>query len=188
MTGAAFGVIATSAFPEVGSSNGLYALLGMGAVAASVLGAPLSTTLIVFELTGGYDMTIALLLTVSISVGFSQAFLGHSYFHWQLAKRGLMLHDGSHRTIMRRLTVANFIVPLKDGEEARFGENEREQVWLMPTDTLERALRQFDRAGSSRIAVVAEDDPGRIIGWADRLAALSAFNKALIEAHVEEHR
>ncbi len=53
MTGSAFGLIATSVFPELGSSQGLYAILGMGAVAASVLGAPLSTTLIVFELTGG---------------------------------------------------------------------------------------------------------------------------------------
>ncbi len=188
MAGAAFGVIATSTFPEVGSSQGLYALLGMGAVAASVLGAPLSTVLIVFELTGGYDMTIALLLTVSISVGLSQALLGHSYFHWQLAKRGLFLHDGPHRTIMRRLDVASFMTPLKEGEDNDLNSDERERPWLLPSDTLERALRQFDRTGESRIAVVAEGDTGRIIGWADRLAALSIFNKALIDANVEEHR
>ncbi|MCB1510909.1 MAG: chloride channel protein, partial [Hyphomicrobiaceae bacterium] len=48
MTGCAYGLIAASVFPEIASSNGLYALLGAGAVAAAVLGAPISSTLIVF--------------------------------------------------------------------------------------------------------------------------------------------
>src|SRR5690606_3493925 len=54
MAGGAFGLIAAGAFPDLASSHGLYAILGMGAVAAAVLGAPFSTTMIVFELTGGY--------------------------------------------------------------------------------------------------------------------------------------
>jgi CIC family chloride channel protein len=53
MTRGAFGLIATSVFAEFASSQGLYAILGMGAVAAAVLGAPISTTIMVFELTGG---------------------------------------------------------------------------------------------------------------------------------------
>ncbi|MEL7215757.1 MAG: chloride channel protein, partial [Pseudomonadota bacterium] len=49
LTGIAFGLIATAVFPEVSGAETLYALAGMGAVAAAVLGAPISTTLIVFE-------------------------------------------------------------------------------------------------------------------------------------------
>ena len=49
MTGGAFGLIASSIFPELASSEGLYAILGMGAVAAAVIGAPISTTLIVLN-------------------------------------------------------------------------------------------------------------------------------------------
>jgi len=187
MTGAAFGSIAIAAFPELGSSQGLYAILGMGAVAGAVLGAPISTTLIVFELTGGYQMTIALLLTVSLSVGLTQTFLGHSYFHWQLGKRGLFLQEGPHKGIMRQLTVADFMTHLKPGEtvEPISGEG---QPWLMASDTLERALRAFDRSGRVRIAVVAENDQTRVVAWADRISALTTFNRALIDAHVEEHR
>ena len=77
MTGAA-----SEQFPEIASSQGLYAILGMGAVASAMLGAPISTTLIVFELTGGYEMTIALLLTVSIASGLAFAVNGQSFFHW----------------------------------------------------------------------------------------------------------
>lgn len=190
MTGAAFGIIATSAFPDIGASQGLYALLGMGGVAAAVLGAPISTTLICFELTGGYELAIALLVTVSISVGLSQALLGQSFFHWQLSKRGLSLQEGPHKSIMRRVTVMNFMTEVgkgADGVAARLAPDHSEP-WLTASDTLERALRTFDQSGKSRIAVVAESDQTMIIGWAERMAALDAFNTALIDAHVEEHK
>ena len=55
LTGLAFGLIATGLFPDVSGKATLYALAGMGAVAAAVLGAPISTTLIVFELTGDWQ-------------------------------------------------------------------------------------------------------------------------------------
>ncbi|MEO1545007.1 MAG: chloride channel protein, partial [Pseudomonadota bacterium] len=190
MTGAAFGSIATSVFPEVGSSEGLYAILGMGAVAAAVLGAPLSTTMIVFELTSGYSVTIALLLTVSISVGLTQAVLGQSFFHWQLGKRGLFLTDGPHQTIMRRLQVKDFMVPRgeADPEELMPAEDGKMPPWLLETDNLDRALRLFAETGQSKVAVVSPDDETVLIGWADRLSALSKFNRALIDANVEQHR
>lgn len=187
MTGSAFGLIASSVFPEFGSSQGLYAILGMGAVAASVLGAPLSTTLIVFELTGGYTMTIALLLTVSIAVGVTQAFLGHSLFYWQLGRRGLFLQEGPHKSIQRRLRVDAFMTPV-DPEAEPVHLEDNEAPWLMATDNLERALREFDRHGTPRIAVVSANDPTLVIGHAERLKALNLFNKALIDAAVEEHR
>ncbi len=193
LTGAAYGVIATSAFPEVSASHGLYAILGMGAVAAAVLGAPISTTLICFELTGGFELSLALLLTVSVSAGLTQALLGQSFFHWQLAKRGLFLQEGPHKSIMRRLTVANFMTELKPDpkntrdEPLRIATDE-DEPWLLPSDTLERALRTFDRSGRARVAVVSENDQTLVIGWAERMLALNAFNKALIDAHVEEHR
>ena len=70
--------------PELASSHTVYTLLGMGAVAAAVLGAPVSTTVMVFELTG-YAMSIALLLIAS---ALTRALVGRSFFHLQLAVRG----------------------------------------------------------------------------------------------------
>ncbi|HHL21947.1 MAG TPA: chloride channel protein, partial [Aliiroseovarius sp.] len=64
LTGLAFGLMATAVFPEVSGSETLYALAGMGAVAAAVLGAPISTTLIVFELTGDWQTGIAVMAAV----------------------------------------------------------------------------------------------------------------------------
>ncbi|MEC9369623.1 MAG: chloride channel protein [Pseudomonadota bacterium] len=186
MTGAAFGIIAASAFPQVASSEGLYAILGMGAVAGAVLGAPISTVLIVFELTGGYQMTIALLLCVSISTALTQAVHGLSYFHWQLSTRGLFLQDGPHKSIVRSLKVRDFMVLPQEGED--LPELTEDTPLLTPDDTVEAALRAFDKAGASRLPVVDANDTSRVIASAAHLAALNAFNAALIEAHEEEHR
>lgn len=187
MTGGAFGIIAASVFPEIASSNGLYAIVGMGAVAAAILGAPISTTLIVFELTGGYEMTLALLLAVSISTGLMQAVHGRSFFHWQLEARGLFLNAGRHKEIVRIVHVSDFMDPLKAGETIDPLPAAENAVMLTKYDTLESALRAFDTNGVTQIPVVDDKDTSVIIGWARQLAATSAFNKALIESNVEEH-
>ncbi|MDZ7823205.1 MAG: chloride channel protein [Ahrensia sp.] len=116
-TGGAFGLIAGALAPDLASSGGLYAILGMGAVAGAVLGAPISTTMIVFELTGGYGLSIALLLSVAIAHGINQALHGHSYFHWQLEMRGLFDHLGPHRSIMRTKKVMDFMDVVEPGLE-----------------------------------------------------------------------
>jgi len=187
LTGAAYGLIATGVFPELGSSGGLYAILGMGAVAAAVLGAPISTIVMVFELTGGFAISMALLLTVSIANGLSLAVLGRSYFHAQLESRGIALQEGSHRVLMRQVHVSDFVTPLGDDEKATLEPVEFEHV-LRAADTLEHALRTFDTAGADRLPVVSADDRAKIVGWASQVRALSWFNKALIETSVEEHR
>ncbi len=188
MTGGAYGIIAASFFPELASSESLYAILGMGAVAGAVLGAPLSTTLIVFELTGGYELSIALLLTVAIAHGINQAIHGHSYFQWQLEMRGLMVQAGPHRAVVRNVKVMDFMTVPEDDEEPERFDKERGVPSLLPSETLESALRKFDAGGHTRLPVVDERDHTRIIGWALQIKALEHFNKRLIDASEEEHR
>ncbi|MEO0618720.1 MAG: chloride channel protein [Pseudomonadota bacterium] len=188
MTGGAFGLIAASVFPDVASSGGLYAILGMGAVASAVLGAPISTAMVVFELTGGYAMTIALLVTVAIANGLTHAVHGESFFHWQLGTRGLFLHEGPHQAIMRRMLVRGFMTPLKDDEVVEPISSESDVSWILASDTMDDALRQFDRTGRHRLAVVESRDLATVIGWADHITALHAFNDELIDSHREEHR
>lgn len=187
MTGGAFGLIVASVFPELASSHGLYAILGMGAVAGAVLGAPISTIMIVFELTGGYALSIALLLTVSIANGFNRAIHGRSFFQWQLESRGLFLQGGAHRRIVRNIKVADFMQPL-DQDETLAPLDAEDTPRLMRDAILEIALRRFDETGQPRIAVVARAEPTVVIGWANQVDALERFAKELVDANVEEHR
>lgn len=186
MTGGAFGVISSSFFPELASSNGLYAILGMGAVAGAVLGAPISTTMIVFELTGGYALSVALLLCVAIAHGIIQAVHGHSWFQWQLKMRGLHVQEGPHSTVTHHTRVMDFMEMIEEDEEPF--DPERGTPALKPTDTLDHALRTFDAGGHVRLPVVDPRDNTRIIAWAGHVAALRHFNRALVNVSLEEHR
>jgi len=190
MAGAAFGLVASNVFPELSSSQGLYAIIGMGAVAAAVLGAPFSTTMIVFELTGGYTLSIALLLAVSIATGINQAIHGHSLFEWQLEMRGLFFRDGPHKFVMRSNKVKDFMTPLEQGDKPVYlaKKEDEDPVFLQETDSLETALRMFDDNGLPDLPVVDSKRDNIIIGHATQVKALSHFNKALVATSEEEHR
>ncbi|MEL7429590.1 MAG: chloride channel protein [Pseudomonadota bacterium] len=193
MAGGAFGLIATNLFPELSSSEGLYAILGMGAVAAAVLGAPLSTSMIVFELTGGYSLSIALLLAVSISTAINQAIHGHSFFEWQLEMRGHFFKDGPHKYLMRSIKVSDFMKPADEDEEGEpqkheFDEEGKPLPYLTNSDSLEYALRRFDEAGYPSLPVVDGSREWLVIGNATQTGALERFNGALVKESEEEHR
>ena len=188
MTGGAFGLIAAGVFPDMASSEGLYAILGMGAVAAAVIGAPLSTTMIVFELTGGYTLSIALLLTVSIATGISTAVHGRSYFYWQLESRGIAVSDGPHSQLMRQVRVIDFMERLPADLDERPPPLEEGTPRLLTSDTMERALRIFDETGDDEIPVVRAAALSQTVGYARQVDALRHFNEALIDASIEEHK
>ena len=188
MTGGAFGLIAAAAFPELASSHGLYAILGMGAVAAAVLGAPFSTTMIVFELTGGYALSIALLIAVSIATGLTQAVHGRSFFHWQLEMRGVTLQEGAHKWLVRSVRVSDFVERLPHDAEPQTHDPAADGASLKLEDTLEAALKTFDESGTNRLPVVDAADPTKVIGHATHVRALRFFNAELINNQVEEHR
>ncbi|MFC3053408.1 chloride channel protein [Kordiimonas pumila] len=94
MLGGAFGILASSVFPDLASSPGLYAVVGMGAVASAVLGAPISTMLIVFEITGDYNVTIAVMIASAVASMLTSLFYERSFFLMQLANRGIRLEGG----------------------------------------------------------------------------------------------
>lgn len=87
LTGLAFGLIATAVIPAYSGAATTYALAGLGAVAASVLGAPVSTTLNVFELTNDWYIAIAVLAAVSTATAVSSRSANRSFFLEHSARR-----------------------------------------------------------------------------------------------------
>jgi CIC family chloride channel protein len=111
MLGGAFGIIATQAFPALSSGYGAYTVVGMGAVAGAVLGAPISTILVVFELTGDYAITIAVMIGTVAASSVTQQVFGNSFFTWQLARRGLDLKGGRSQNLLRSIRVDSVMKP-----------------------------------------------------------------------------
>ena len=100
MVGGAYGHIASAAFPALSSGPTAYTLVGMGAVAGAVLGAPISTILMIFELTSDYSITVAVMVAVVIASLITHQAYGPSFFHWQLARRGLSLRGGRETALL----------------------------------------------------------------------------------------
>ena len=101
LVGAAFGVVAGSVFPGVPA----YALIGTGALAGAVMGAPLSTIFIIFELTGSSEMTVAVMIATAAASMLTHQFYGRSFFHVQLKRRGLNVSSGHDQALLQGMSV-----------------------------------------------------------------------------------
>jgi len=109
MVGGAFGIIASHMFPEYSSGHAAYAMVGMGAVAAAVLGAPISTTLIIFEMTSNYGLTLGVMLAVVAASEITHHFYGRSFFSQQLKRRGLDVKEGFETEVMRSRRISQVV-------------------------------------------------------------------------------
>ncbi|WP_368184138.1 chloride channel protein [Aestuariibius sp. HNIBRBA575] len=193
LTGLAFGIVATGIFPTVSGEETLYALAGMGAVAAAVLGAPISTTLIVFELTGDWQTGLAVMVSVSISTAISSRMVDMSFFLTQLERRNVHLAAGPQAYLLATFKVAS-VMRAADAPRAA----PREECWDMIRDgicvdgnaTLEQAMPIFDATNAAFIPVVVfrnDDEPPELWGALFQVDALRAFNRALAATAAEEH-
>jgi len=110
LIGAAVGVAVTAIGQDLSSGPAAYALVGMGATAAAVLGAPISTTLIIFELTGDYTLTIAVMAAVVIATLVSAQLFGFkSFFLAQLHDTGIDVEGGADVSGIKGTKVAAFV-------------------------------------------------------------------------------
>lgn len=87
------------------SGIAVYAICGMMALTSPVIGAPLTTILIVFELTRNYDLTIAAMVGVVFANLLTYRLFGRSLFDVQLASRGLNLSSGRDRGLLENAKV-----------------------------------------------------------------------------------
>ena len=193
LTGLAFGIVATGIFPDVSGEGTLYALAGMGAVSAAVLGAPISTTLIVFELTGDWQTGIAVMVSVSLSSAFASRFVDRSFFLTQLERRGVHLAAGPQAYLLGTVKVSQVMRILDDdsSSEAETCANLiLEGTYVFDDKTLDQAMPILEATGSNFIPVVAPaqgDGPPELRGALYQVDALRAFNKALAATAAEEH-
>ena len=170
LTGLAFGLIATSVFPEVLGTVTVYALAGMGAVAAAVLGAPISTTLMVFELTGDRQTGLVVMVAVSISTALSSRIVDRSFFLTHIERPGIHLAVRTQAYLLAMFRVASVMRKADDPRAAN-----EDACWEMIGDgiyvdgnaTLEAAMPIFERASVPLISVVTlsgEDSPPELWG------------------------
>ena len=103
MTGSLFAVLFSNFFPEINYS--LFAIAGMAAVTSSVIGGPISTILIIFELTSDYQVALGAGISVCFANLISSKIYGHSAFDQILLNRNIDVHQGRDRLYLGSLKI-----------------------------------------------------------------------------------
>jgi CIC family chloride channel protein len=105
MLGGAFGYGDVLLFDHERAQLGAFALVGMGAVFAGVIRAPITSVLIIFEMTGGYGLVLPLMLANMTSYALARSWRSMPIYEALLAQDGVELPSASTRVhLLERLT------------------------------------------------------------------------------------
>ncbi|MBP2676589.1 MAG: Cl-channel, voltage-gated family protein, partial [Deltaproteobacteria bacterium] len=103
--GALTGTVASAWIPDIYGLTAGCALIGMAAFLAPVIGGPMTSILIVFEMAGNYRIILPLLTAVVLSMGVAYQFSRYSLYTYKLHKMGVDLVAGREESVLRRLLV-----------------------------------------------------------------------------------
>ena len=131
-------------FPTLVAVHSAYAVVGIGAVAAAIVGAPLTMILLVFEITSDYTMTLGVAVAAMTSTVITRRWFGYSFSTWRFHVRGLGLKGAYDVSRMYELTVRRVL--------------DRDMMRVPATMKLEDLLREFARQRQSLAFVHKEDD------------------------------
>lgn len=109
--GGAFGQIIAAVVPGIPTAPAAFALVGMAAVLAGAVHAPITAILLLFEMTNDYRLILPLMAAVIISLVISQVLQPESVYSLALARKGIRLDRGRDIEVMQALTVAEVMGP-----------------------------------------------------------------------------
>ncbi|HWU87954.1 MAG TPA: chloride channel protein, partial [Kofleriaceae bacterium] len=92
MLGGAFGALDVELFGHAHSQVGAFALVGMGAVFAGTIRAPITSVLIIIEMTAGYGLTLPLMISNTIAYGLARRLRPVPIYEAFLEQDGIQLH------------------------------------------------------------------------------------------------
>jgi CIC family chloride channel protein len=163
MLGGAIGTLDSTLLHHTGEPIGAFALVGMGAVFAGIIRAPMTSVLIIIEMTSGYSLILPLMLANMTAYVLARHWRPTPIYEALLEQDGIQLSSGRGADELRSLRLEQFT---KDDVPVRtFRMNSRAQEIMT------------DRDGTARQLVYpVVDDAGRITGiiTPDEIAILSS--------------
>jgi CIC family chloride channel protein len=112
MLGTAFGVVVNSLLPGMVAPAGAYGLVGMGAVFAAAAHAPITSVLILFELTGDYTVILPLMTAIAVAAGVSSLLTSETIYTLKLRRRGIDVRRGRAASVMDLIAVRDAMRPV----------------------------------------------------------------------------
>ncbi len=137
-------------WPGLNLDPNVYAIVGMSALSASVIGGPLTMSFIALESTGNLWLTTAVLVAVILSTQITRELFGYSFATWRLHLRGETIRSAADVGWIRDLTVGRLM---------------RQDLATVNADMpIEEFRGKFPLGSKNR--VVAVDAAGRYVGLA----------------------
>jgi len=165
--GGGMGHMFHSLFPEYTASSGAYALVGMGAVVSAATRAPLTSIMIIFEMTGDYKIILPLMFACIIGNVIADRLNPNSIYTLKLTRRGVNLHRGQEVNILSSIRVGDIISP--------------KYLTIRENDDLGTMLQQVIKHPYTYFYVT--DDDGRFKG----VVAVDDFRHIILETGVLYH-
>jgi chloride channel protein, CIC family len=147
MLGGSLGTVAHRLFPAYTATPGAYALVGMGALFAGIVRAPMTSVLMIFEMTQDYAVIVPLMISNLVSLFIA------SRLQRQPIYEALAIQDGVH-------------LPTAETRQ-RQGERQVARVMRAATDLLSAettAQEALERARSSKSRTLLVTDQRGVIG------------------------
>jgi chloride channel protein, CIC family len=135
-------------WPGLNLDPNVYAIIGMSALSASVIGGPLTMSFIALESTGNLWITTAVLVAVIISTQITRELFGYSFATWRFHLRGETIRSAADVGWIRDLTVRRLMRP---------------DVVTVNADMPIAEFRSKFPPGS-KSQVIAVDEPGHYVG------------------------
>lgn len=148
MLGGMFGEVVNALFPGMTAASGAYALVGMGALTAGIMRAPLTVILILFEITGQYEIVLPIMFAAVTSSIVARLTYRHTMETYVLEKEGVKVGFGI------ALSIAGSI-GIRDVMRKNF-------IRFTDVTRVERILDVFHNTPESNFFVITEE--GRFVG------------------------
>ena len=111
MAGGFFGMLAHHLLPNVTASPGAYSIVGMGAVVSATTHGPLAAILILFEMTGSYEIILPLMFSCIIATITSGQLMKESIYTLKLIRRGVDIREGKEVNVLKSMNVKDVMSP-----------------------------------------------------------------------------
>jgi chloride channel protein, CIC family len=141
--GQLFATLLDAGWPSTYFDPNAYAVIGMSALSASVIGGPLTMTFIALETTGDLSLTAAVLVAVIVAAQVTREAFGYSFATWRFHLRGESIRSAADIGWMRDLTVGRMM---------------REDVPTVDADTAIAVFREKFPLGSATQVVAVDHD------------------------------
>jgi CIC family chloride channel protein len=158
MLGGAIGAVAHHLLPGYTATPGAYALVGMGAVFAGIVRVPMTSVLMIFEMTRDYAVIVPLMIANLTSLFISRRFQKQPIYEALAHQDGIhlpnpsTLHEASHRTVDQVMRTSPQILAAEMSVQDAVEQTRSSQLRTWPVadkdyflgmlnrETLERAL------------------------------------------------